>query len=168
MNRIANYLNALAPEDAHAALLKCCASLKWATAMVNARPFATDVALLEEADRIWFSLDQQDWLEAFAGHPRIGDRAKAENASTAKWSSQEQAGMGGASDTLASALSEGNRAYEARFGYVFLICATGRRAQDMLSSLHERLHNTPEQEMRNAGEQQALITRLRLAKLVDA
>lgn len=164
---IARFLNGLDDDTARASMLKCCASSAWATQMNHARPFATDEEVVQKADAIWFALNEQDWLEAFAGHPRIGERAGARHASTSRWSSREQAGMAQATADVEAALLEGNRAYEDRFGHVFLICATGKSAAEMLKNLQERLGNEPAKELKIAAEQQALITRLRLGKLVD-
>ncbi len=164
---IARFLNGADADTAREALLKCCASIAWATQMISARPFASDEEVVQKADAIWFALGEADWLEAFAGHPRIGERAGAKHASTSRWSSKEQVGMAQATSDVEAALLEGNRAYEDRFGHVFLICATGKSAAEMLKNLQERLGNTPAKEMKIATEQQALITRLRLGKLVD-
>lgn len=128
--------------------------------MAEARPFASDEELLEVADRTWWALDPDDWREAFAAHPRIGERAEG-------WSAKEQAGMDGASDELRAELLDGNRAYEAKFGHVFLVCATGRSAEGMAEELRRRLAAEPEDELRTAATEQAKITRLRLAKLVE-
>jgi len=136
--------------------------------MTAARPFHTDAALFAAADRIWHDLTPKDWREAFLAHPRIGDRPAAAHASTAAWSSREQAGMESATADTARALAEGNRAYEEKFGHVFLICATGKSATDMLIALRERMDNLPEAEIRVAAKEHAQITRIRLGKLVDA
>lgn len=136
--------------------------------MLRARPFATDEALYAAADRIWNDLTERDWLEAFAGHPRIGERAGAAHAATAAWSSAEQSGISAADSETARALAAGNREYERRFGHVFLICATGKSAGEMLAALRGRILNTPDDELRIAAREQALITRLRLAKLVQS
>lgn len=167
MNEVAVHLDALAEGGARAALHRCCASNAWVDAMLRERPFRSDERLFAAADRIWAGLAPRDWREAFAGHPRIGERAKASHAATANWSTAEQSGMNSAAEETARALAEGNQRYEATFGHVFLICATGKSADEMLRSLNERICNPPEVELRNAAEQQALITRLRLKKLVQ-
>lgn len=124
------------------------------------RPFPDRAALLAAADDIWWGLEPSDWLEAFARHPRIGERG-------AGWSEQEQAGARDAgADTLAR-LERRNRDYEQRFGHVFLICATGRTAEDMLAQLDERMSNTPARELYVAAGEQAEITRLRIDKLLS-
>ena len=167
MTGVAAHLNALDEDDARTALLRCCACEEWADAMLTERPFASDEALFEASDRLWGSLTPAHWREAFAAHPRIGGKVNA-TSSTAAWSRGEQSGMDSASASVAEALAEGNAAYEARFGHVFLICATGRSAEEMLAALTSRLQNDSETELRIAKEQQALITRLRLTKLVNA
>jgi OHCU decarboxylase len=117
--------------------------------------------LAAAADEVWKGLGADDWGEAFAAHPRIGDRA-----TSSRWSTQEQAGAADADAEVQRALLEGNTAYEDRFGHVFLIRATGRSAPEMLSALQERLANDPDTELTVAAEQQAEITRLRLDKLL--
>ncbi|HKR66792.1 MAG TPA: allantoicase [Thermoanaerobaculia bacterium] len=141
-------------------LRKVCASSRWVDAMMNARPFASWDALVDHATRLWLALDAADWLEAFSAHPRIGERR-------AGWSSQEQSGTRTASDETMAALAEGNRAYEEKFGFVYLVCATGRSADDMLANLRGRINNDRETELRIAAEEHAKITALRLEKLVN-
>jgi len=113
------------------------------------------------AERAWWGLGPDDWREAFAAHPRIGERGPD------AWSAAEQAGMSSAADATRRALAAGNRAYEERFGQVFLICAIGRSAADMLADLERRLGNDPVTELRVAAAEQAKITRLRLEKLAS-
>jgi len=163
-------LNALPAPAAEAELLTCCGSREWARRMAERRPFRTDPILLDAADEVWWELDQADWLEAFRSHPRIGEK-KAEAGQTAReqgWSRSEQAGMDAAEDATRRALVDGNRAYEERFGHIYLVCATGRSADELLSILQARLQNPPEREIRVAAEEQAMITRLRLKKLLAA
>ena len=161
--------NALPAGEARSTLLRCCGSARWAEMMTAGRPYADDDALLAAADRAWKVLEPDDWREAFAHHPRIGDRAalEARFAATRAWSAGEQGEVATAGTDLLDALAEGNRAYEARFGHVFLVCATGRTADEMLASLRERLPNAPEVELRVAADEQAKIMRLRLAKLLQ-
>jgi OHCU decarboxylase len=163
-------LNALAAEDAERELLTCCGSRAWARRVAAARPFRDAGALLEQADAAWWALDEADWREAFRSHPRIGER-KAEAGQTGReqaWSAGEQAGMASAADATRDALAEGNRAYEARFGYIYIVCASGRSADEMLALLQARLANAPDAEIRVAAEEQRKITRLRLEKLLAA
>ena len=140
-------------------LIKVCASKNWAMRLFEARPFPTWEDMVQASDNIWERVSSEDWLEAFAAHPRIGERK-------AGWSQQEQSGARNASDETMRALAEGNRAYEEKFGFVFLICATGRSADEMLANLRERLTHTREEELRIAAEEHCKITELRLEKLV--
>lgn len=163
-------LNALPADDAERELLTCCGSRAWARRMAAARPFADRAALLDRADATWWELDEPDWREAFRGHPRIGEK-KARAGQTGReqaWSAGEQSGMTRAADATREALAEGNRAYEARFGYIYIVCATGRTADEMLALLRERLRNDPGTEIRVAAEEQRRITRIRLEKLLSA
>ncbi|HEU4558836.1 MAG TPA: 2-oxo-4-hydroxy-4-carboxy-5-ureidoimidazoline decarboxylase [Longimicrobium sp.] len=161
-------LNDLPDEEAEAAFLTCCGATIWARQMTRLRPFITEGELLEAADRVWWSLNPEDWLESFRAHPRIGER-KAEtpqNERAATWSAQEQAGAASAGADVAAQLAEGNRVYEQRFGYIYIVKATGKTADEMLAILRERLANDPETELRIAAGEQAKITRLRLEKLL--
>jgi 2-oxo-4-hydroxy-4-carboxy-5-ureidoimidazoline decarboxylase len=128
--------------------------------MLAGRPYASDPQLYQAAERAWWALDRGDWLEAFAAHPRIGER------STDAWSGGEQSAVTGAGADLHLALREENGAYERRFGHVYLVCATGRGAAELLADLKTRLGNEPATELRVAAGEQAKITRLRLEKLV--
>jgi OHCU decarboxylase len=160
--RLAGHLNALSDEPARAALARCCGARRWVDAMLAARPFGSDAELLATAERAWWDLGRADWLEAFADHSRIGERAKTD------WARREQAGVDGAEEATRAALARGNRDYEARFGHVFLICATGRGPAEMLDALRSRLANDPATELRIAAEEQAKIIRLRIDKLVTS
>ena len=146
-----------------ASLLRCCGSRRWVTGMLARQPFASKAALFVAAETVWWSLEPDDWLEAFAAHPRIGERSRG---GRDPWSSAEQAGMKSATPGTQTALAAGNREYAARFGHVFLICATGRSGPEMLAELVRRLGNDPAAELRIAAAEQAKITRLRLEKLV--
>ena len=157
---VAEYLNSLPPDAARAALARCCGAVRWVAAMLAARPFQSDTALLETAEHAWWDLRRGDWLEAFAQHPRVGGRTADQ------WSRREQAGVDVATAATRMALAEGNRAYEKRFGHVFLICAAGRTADELLGELHGRLGNDPATELRIAAGEQAKIIQLRLGKLV--
>ncbi len=150
-------INAMAEAEASAAMLACCGSKKWARRMAEARPFSGEKKLFADADRIWAELSEEDWLEAFAAHPRIGARASGQAAA-------EQAGARGASPETLAALARDNREYEKRFGYIFIVCASGRSAEEMLDLCRRRLHNAPAEELRVAAEEQIKITRLRLEK----
>ncbi len=128
--------------------------------MIAARPFSDDRAVIEAAERTWRALDRADRLEAFAAHPRIGDRDVRE-----RWSRAEQSGVASASDDVLAELAASNAEYERRFGHVFLICASGLTAEEMLRALRGRLENEPEVELEVASAEQAKITRLRLERL---
>ena len=159
--------NALCDADTRAALLRCCGSRRWADAMLARRPFASMADLLAAADAVWAGLDRADWLEAFAAHPRIGDLGglRKKFAATAHWSAGEQAGVAGAAEAVLRDLADGNRRYEERFGHIFIVCATGKTAAEMLRLLRARLPNEPAAELAVAAAEQAKITRLRLEKL---
>ena len=160
-------LNALDRAAAQRDLLRCCGSRHWAQMMADARPFGTVDDMLAAADRIWPSLGPDDWRQAFRAHPRIGESGgSGRSGGSGVWSDQEQAGVRTASDTVRDRLAEGNRRYETRFGYIFIVCATGRSAEEMLAMLEHRLTNQPDDELRIAAEEQRQITRLRIAKLV--
>lgn len=138
--------------------------------MVAARPFTDLDQMIETADGIWWSLGPQDWLEAFHSHPKIGEKkAAAETALDAqKWSVQEQSGVENSADDTIKALAELNHAYEEKFGFIFIVCATGKSSEEMLSILRARLGNGPDAELRNAAAEQAKITELRLRKLMSS
>jgi allantoicase len=160
------WLDALPASRAEAELLACCASRAWAAGVAAARPFGDATTLAAAADEVWTRLGPDDWLEAFAAHPRIGAGARAAGGPPGSaWSTGEQAGVAGADPAVLEELVEGNRAYEERFGHVFLVCATGRSAASLLAALRERLGNDPATELRVAAEEQRKITRLRLEKL---
>nr|HEX4312892.1 allantoicase [Kofleriaceae bacterium] len=154
-------LAALADAERTAALLRCCGSTAWATALAK-RAYDDEPALLRGAESLWWSLGERDHLEAFAAHPRLGEAAPV-----SAWSSTEQRGMAAAADATRAALADANRAYGERHGFVFLLCATGRSADDMLAAIRARLGNDRATELRIAAEEQAKILRLRLRKLLQ-
>ena len=153
--------------EAHAVFRRCCGSTRWADAMTALRPFDSDAALFDAARRVWWSLSRIDWLEAFAAHPKIGDlnALRARFATTAAWSAGEQAGVTDAGEEVLRQLALGNCRYEERFGFIFIICATGKTAGEMLEHLEQRLSNEPDAEIALAAAEQAKITRLRLEKI---
>lgn len=161
-------LNRLPAPELHAAFERCCGAARWVRAMVAARPFADAAALQSAAERAFSALDPEAWLEAFAHHPRIGDieALRTRFAATAAWAGAEQAGAATAPEATLVALAEGNRTYEARFGYIFVVCATARGADEMLALLRARLGNEPAAELAVAAGEQRKITRLRLEKLL--
>jgi OHCU decarboxylase len=155
-------LNHLEREAAEAAFTRCCGSTAWARSMADARPFASLDAMSSAGDAIWRSLTPADWVEAFAAHPKIGEQARGPS-----WSDREQSGMQTAGDDVRRRLAARNADYQSRFGYIFIVCATGKTAADMLAALEDRLTNDPAVELRVASEEQRRITGLRLAKLMD-
>jgi OHCU decarboxylase len=161
-------LNDMPDEEAEEALLTCCGATIWVRQMNRLRPFVTEGELLEAGDRVWWSLNPEDWLEAFRAHPRIGERtAQAEQSErAAAWSAHEQAGATQAGADVAARIAEGNRAYEDRFGYIYIVSAAGKTGDELVAILRERLANDPETELRVAAGEQAKITRLRLEKLL--
>ena len=170
-------LNALEGDEATRAFLRCCGSSRWAETMAAARPFETAAAMAVAADTIWWSLDRESWLEAFAAHPKIGaggvggagraGEAGRPGASRGpEWSDEEQAGVGGADDETRRRLADANRDYEARFGYMFIVCATGKTAGEMLALLERRLRHDAGEELRIAAQEQRTITQIRLRKLL--
>ena len=161
-------LNALPREAAEESLLACCGSREWARRMAAARPFASAEELAETADRVWRALSKRDWLDAFEAHPKIGSTASAGHGKARAWSREEQRGAGSASATTLARLAAANRDYEARFGHIFIVCASGRTADEMLALLQERLDNDPAKEISLAAEEQRKITRLRLEKLLTS
>ena len=160
-------VDAAPAEEARALLRACCGSRRWVERMLARRPFGSDASLLTAAHEEWFALTPADWQEAFAEHPRIGDREALRHrfAETRHLASTEQAGVDGAAPDVLTALAAANDAYEARFGYIFIVCATGLTAEQMLAMLRARLTNDPWTELRMAAGEQAKITALRLAKI---
>ena len=155
-----------APEpEARELLQTCCGAARWIDRMMARRPFGTREAAFGAARDEWFALSPSDWIEAFNHHPRIGDREalRRKYAATRTLSEREQAGVSEASEAVLGALLEGNREYEARFGYIFIVCATGKSAEEMLELLRTRLNNDPETEIRIAAEEHAKICALRLS-----
>ena len=161
VSRLRLYGRRAAPPISESDLLACCASREWARKMAERQPYASAEEMLEKADRTWWELAPQDWLQAFAAHPRIGESSADASAS------REQSGVEGAEAETLARLAAGNRAYEQRFGYIYIVCATGKTAAEMLAILESRLNNDPEIELRVAAEQQRQITRLRLEKWMN-
>lgn len=166
MSEVLARWNQLSPEDAAREILSCCGSEAWARELVNRRPLNNETSLLAASDDVWEGLDTGDWTQAFAHHPRIGDRKAPASASerSATWSEQEQHKVAGAEESVQAALAAGNREYECRFGRIFLVCAAGKSAEEILAILDRRLHNTEAVELKEAAEEQRKITNLRLKK----
>ncbi|HEY8038273.1 MAG TPA: allantoicase [Polyangiaceae bacterium] len=156
-------LDALAPDEAHAELLACCGSAAWAKRMCGARPFRDLAAVKAEAARAADALTERDWLEAFAAHPRIGEK----KADARGWAAQEQSRVSEAGRATLDGLAEANHAYEAKFGFLYVVCATGKSAEEMLALARERLEGDRARELVRAAEEQRKITDLRLARLVS-
>ena len=152
------------PEGARRLLRACCGSERWVERMMHSRPFASRETALAAARDVWLSLDETDWREAFSRHPRIGDRDALQRRfpESHHLSAREQAGVDGAHEDVLGELASRNREYEARFGYIFIVCATGKSAGEMLVLLRERLTHSPADEIRVAAGEQAKITALRL------
>ena len=147
------------------AMLACCGARKWADAMVALRPVANVPALSEAADRVWSTMDEANWMQAFACQPRIGERKETQAAvQSAPLSQQEQSSVALAAETVLASLAAGNALYEARFGFTYIVCATGKSAEEMLAILNRRLANSRADELREAAEQQRQITQIRLGK----
>ncbi len=161
-------LNALSNRAAEAALLDCCGSEEWARRMLARRPFGSAQEVYEAAAQIWNGLTRNDWLEAFRHHPRIGEKkAERKQSGNAKaWSAREQVGVESSSIRTKAALIKANRAYEEKFGYFFIVCASGKTTNEILALLNQRLANDPTAELAIAAEEQHKITRLRLEKLL--
>ena len=161
-------LNNLSEREAEAELLKCCGSNLWARRMAAERPFHDLQHLLATADAVWWALDTEDWLEAFSRHPKIGEKEseRAQERDARQWSEQEQAGTHSADEATRLALAAANREYERKFGHIYIICATGKTADEMLWILKERLENDADRELRIAAEEQRRITHLRLQKIL--
>lgn len=163
-------LNSLPHEEAEGELLKCCGSSRWAREVAARRPFGNGEELMNVADEVWRGLDARDWLEAFSRHPKIGERkaAAGQTRQERAWSANEQSGMSEADEAAREELARLNQVYAEKFGHIFIVCAAGRTAAEMLSLLRARLTNDAETEIGVAAEEQRRITRLRLQKLLEA
>lgn len=161
-------LNALPPEEAEARFRDCCAANHWIQGMLDARPYGSAEALFARSKALWPELTEQDWLDAFEAHPKIGDvnSLRAKYANTKAMASGEQAGASVASEDVLQRLKAGNDAYLAKFGFIFIICASGKSASEMLELLEARLSNSRSEELENAAKEQAKISELRLEKLL--
>lgn len=162
-------LDRMPADKLRSALTACCGAARWVERMVDSRPFGDVQTLLRRAEEIWWSLGPDDWREAFAHHPRIGERQSkvAQDARASGWSAGEQRGVASASFDVRSALADGNVEYERRFGHIYLVSAEGKSAEVLLELLHTRLENDPVTELEVAAAEQAKITRSRLLKLTE-
>ncbi len=161
-------LNRLSEADANSAFEQCCGAAQWVERMVYARPFETLSEVIETSDTIWEECDVDDYEEAFTHHPKIGDveSLAKKYANTKTWAVGEQKGLEGADRAVIEKLAQGNTAYEEKFGYIFIVCATGKSAAEMLAMLEARMKNDPKDEILIAAGEQNKITRLRLKKLL--
>lgn len=167
---VAQYLNELSDSSARQALSRCCASENWVAGMLAARPFASPDAVEAAASQIASQLVRDDWLQAFAAHPRIGDleSLREKYSSTRRWASGEQSGVAKATEATIQELARLNHQYVERFGYIFIVCATGKSADQMLAILRGRLPNRPDDELLIAAQEQQKITLVRLRKLAPS
>ena len=166
MNATLEAWNKAGKEAALEAMLACCGARRWATEMVALRPVESARKLSEMADRVWSTMQEPDWLEAFACHPRIGERKAAAHtgAQSAAWSKQEQSKTASARESVLAEIAAGNVKYEEQFGFTYIVCATGKSAEEMLAILERRLNSTRATELREAAEQQRQILQIRLGK----
>jgi 2-oxo-4-hydroxy-4-carboxy-5-ureidoimidazoline decarboxylase len=166
MSAILRSWNRLASDAAAAIILPCCSSHAWADTLARSRPLLQETELLATSDAIWMKLERKDWDEAFSSHPRIGEKKIPVSATkvSADGSLHEQSGVTDSDQNVQEQLKRGNTAYEEKFGRTYIVCATGKSAEQMLTILLRRLKNDEEQELREAVEQQRQITQLRLKK----
>jgi len=166
MNEILAHWNQLPFTDAVGEVIPCCGSKSWAQLLAGRRPITSESSLLAASDDIWRSLDPSDWLEAFHAHPRIGESSSKApvGPQSQSWSRQEQGQVTTANETRKTELAGANRAYEQRFGYIFIVCATGKSASEILAILRRRMQNDGNTELREAADEQRQITQLRLKK----
>jgi len=162
-------LNVLSAERAAELFRACCGALRWVDAMVSRRPFFSRDAVLQAADDEWSSMRESDWLEAFSHHPRLGEKMSAagESAVARGWSASEQSAVVSAGADARIGLARLNQDYERRFGFIYIVCATGKSADELLELARRRMQNDRDAELRVAAEEQRMITRLRLEKLLD-
>jgi len=162
LNEALAAFNSSSLEHAERDLMAACASRPWAGEVARGRPYDDVDALLAASEAAWFALEPRDWLEAFAAHPRIGERGGHQPES----SDREQSTLMESEAATRAAINEANRKYEARFGHVFLISAAGKTAPEVLAALHGRMDNDPQTELRVAAQEQAKITRRRLERML--
>jgi 2-oxo-4-hydroxy-4-carboxy-5-ureidoimidazoline decarboxylase len=166
--KLTKRLNELSKTQAYDALFSCCGCHNWAAIMVNSRPFTDDIQVHDLAKEIWHSMSKDDYLEAFTHHPQIGadpEKLRQKFGKTSDWSLNEQSGVEQASEETIQALAEANQRYLDKFGYIFIVCASGKSATQMLNIVQHRLANAPLEELQFAAKEQQKITTLRLEKL---
>jgi OHCU decarboxylase len=162
-------LDALSDVELASRLRACCGSSRWVARMIAARPFGSPEQARDQANRIWNGLATDDWIEAFGHHPRIGERkaAIAQDPTSVAWSAEEQSHVATAAQTLKGELARVNEAYERRFGFIYIVCASGRSAEELLVTARRRLSNDRDAELKIAAEEQRQIMQLRLGKLLE-
>lgn len=160
-------LNTLGCEQAHEVFFNCCSAERWTQLMIDSRPFSNQADMLQHAKNHWAAMQESDWLEAFAGHPKIGDvnSLKEKYAATRGLAGHEQSSVSEADDLVIEKLAHHNAEYEKIHGFIFIVFATGKSAEQMLALLMDRIHNTRLQELHNAAAEQLKITLLRLDKI---
>ena len=170
MSDVLTRWNGLCSDEAAREILACCGSSNWAQRMAAQRPISDEIALLTTCDETWEILAESDWQEAIHSHPRIGERKATTDAParSAAWSEKEQRKVSAASEDVKNAIAEGNRAYEGRFDRVFIVCAAGKSAPEILEILQKRLRNDPITEIHETAEQLRQITHLRLKKWLSS
>ena len=161
------WLNSLPGDAVKKLLLTCCGSTKWCDAMLSQLPFASVRQLLDAAEQSGDALDANDWKQAFAAHPQIGGKKVAAPVQSQRWSEEEQVGAAAASAEVQKKLQQRNQEYHSRFGYIFIVCASGQSGEKMLATVEQRLHNDPTTELKVSSGEQRKITRLRLQKLLN-
>lgn len=166
MNQVLARWNRLPFDEAAGEILPCCGSRAWARGTAARRPIEDEATLLAAGNDVWKNLCESDWMEAFQSHPRIGE-TKGPTAASARseaWSEMEQEKVGAADDAVRQGLVQGNRAYEQRFHRIFIVCAAGKSAPEILEILRRRLRNDQKTELLEAAEQQRQIMHIRLKK----
>ena len=159
----------LEPSQKKALLLQCCGSSVWANNMVKMPPVEDLIDLFEDAEEKWYECNEEDWKEAFSHHPKIGDMdALRKTFSSDQFAEDEQSSIKQASEKSLQLLAEGNKRYEAKFGYIFIVCASGKSADELLEILNSRLQNEAKEEIKIAMDEQNKITKLRLEKLFES
>lgn len=170
MNRALERINQATAFESDSIFEDCCGSATWASMMTMVRPFTSEGELIDIAAAVWNDLQTDDWLEAFAAHPKIGEEkaASTQQGRAVEWSAGEQAGMSSADELLKQELAAANREYHEKFGFIFIVCATGKTAGEMLELCRDRLTNDRETEIQIAAREQQKITEIRLRKLCGA
>ncbi|TNF24744.1 MAG: 2-oxo-4-hydroxy-4-carboxy-5-ureidoimidazoline decarboxylase [Deltaproteobacteria bacterium] len=160
-------INHMNESDAHELFMNCCTAVKWVNAMVESRPFSNFEEMIKVSNQHFSNLEESDWLEAFDGHPKIGDvnSLKEKYKSTKKLASGEQSGMSEADEKVIYEMADLNQSYQEKNGFIFIVCATGKSASEMLEIIKSRIDNDRGTELKIASEEQMKITKIRLEKL---